>query len=186
MCDNLQSICLIIALDKGLTVSITQTKHTIHQLGDTIRILSNALPHILLLIIRQFHIRCRQYLCKTRNDIQRRTYLVGDIADKLGLHLRRDSSPLISDPQLFVHLLLSDGRTLLQVNNGTVNFTHELTNAESARLQQALGNSNLSNEDKQRAVATVINGIIVSRQMSQNYQQGIDAQENQSEIVQRK
>ena len=84
MCDNLQSICLIIALDKGLTVGITQTKHTIHQLGDTIRILGNALPHILLLIIRQFHIRCRQYLCKTRNDIQRRTYLVGDIADKLG------------------------------------------------------------------------------------------------------
>ena len=111
MCDNLQSICLIIALDKGLTVGITQTKHTIHQLGDTIRILGNALPHILLLIIRQFHIRCRQYLCKTRNDIQRRTYLVGDIADKLGLHLRRDSSPFIGDAQLFVHLLLSDGRT---------------------------------------------------------------------------
>ena len=84
------------------------------------------------------------------------------------------------------NLLLADGRTLLQVNNGTVNFTHELSNAESARLQQALGNDSLSNEEKQRAVAAVINGIIVSHQMSQNYQQGIDAQNNQSEVVQRK
>ena len=84
------------------------------------------------------------------------------------------------------NLLLADGRTLLQVNNGTVNFTHELSNAESARLQQALGNDSLSNEEKQRAVAAVINGIVVSHQMSQNYQQGIDAQNNQSEVVQRK
>ena len=106
-------------------------------------------------------------------------------ATDAALNKRVDLTPLLPNLKE-CNLLLSDGRTLLQVNNGTVNFTHELTNAESARLQQALGNSNLSNEDKQRAVATVINGIIVSRQMSQNYQQGIDAQENQSEIVQRK
>ena len=106
-------------------------------------------------------------------------------ATDAALNKRVDLTPLLPNLKE-CNLLLADGRTLLQVNNGTVNFTHELTNAESARLQQALGNSSLSNEDKQRAVATVINGIIVSRQMSQNYQQGIDAQENQSEIVQRK
>ena len=106
-------------------------------------------------------------------------------ATDAALNKRVDLTPLLPNLKE-CNLLLADGRTLLQVNNGTVNFTHELTNAESARLQQALGNSSLNNEDKQRAVATVINGIIVSRQMSQNYQQGIDAQENQSEIVQRK
>jgi hypothetical protein len=106
-------------------------------------------------------------------------------ATDAALNKRVDLTPLLPNLKE-CNLLLADGRTLLQVNNGTVNFTHELTNAESARLQQALGNSSLSKEDKQRAVATVINGIIVSRQMSQNYQQGIDAQENQSEIVQRK
>ena len=84
------------------------------------------------------------------------------------------------------NLIISDNRPLLQVDNGTVNFTHEITNAEMIRLQQALGNSNLSEDDKRRAVASVVNGIVVSQQMSQNYQQGVDAQQNQEQSIQRK
>jgi hypothetical protein len=84
------------------------------------------------------------------------------------------------------NLIISDSRPLLQVDNGTVNFTHEITNAEMARLQQALGNSNLSEDDKRRAVASVVNGIVVPQQMSQNYQQGVDAQQNQEQSIQRK
>ena len=83
-------------------------------------------------------------------------------------------------------VVLNDGNPLLQVNNGTVNFTHELTNAELTRIQQALGNANLSDAEKQRTIASVINGIIVSQQMSQNYQQGVEAQQSQQEAVQRK
>lgn len=83
-------------------------------------------------------------------------------------------------------IVLNDGNPLLQVNNGTVNFTHELTNAELTRIQQALGNANLSDAEKQRTIASVINGIIVSQQMSQNYQQGVEAQQSQQEAVQRK
>ena len=84
------------------------------------------------------------------------------------------------------NLIISDNRPLLQVDNGTVNFTHEITNAEMIRLQQALGNSNLSEDDKRRAVASVVNGIVVSQQMSQNYKQGMDAQQNQEQSIQRK
>ena len=84
------------------------------------------------------------------------------------------------------NLIITDNRPLLQVDNGTVNFTHEITNAEMTRLQQALGNSNLSEDDKRRAVASVVNGIVVSQQMSQNYQQGVDAQQNQEQSIQRK
>ncbi len=83
-------------------------------------------------------------------------------------------------------VMLNDGNPLLQVNNGTVNFTHELSNAELTRIQQALGNVNLSDAEKQRTIASVINGIIVSQQMSQNYQQGVEAQQCQQEAVQRK
>ena len=83
-------------------------------------------------------------------------------------------------------IMLNDGNPLLQVNNGTVNFTQELTNAELTRIQQALGNTNLSDSEKQRSIASVINGIIVSQQMSQNYQQGVEAQQSQQEAVQRK
>ena len=96
-----------------------------------------------------------------------------------------DLTPLL--PHMKVcNLIISDSRPLLQVDNGTVNFTHEITNAEMARLQQALGNSNLSEDDKRRAVASVVTGIVVSQQMSQNYQQGVDAQQNQEQSIQRK
>ena len=84
------------------------------------------------------------------------------------------------------NLIISDNRPLLQVDNGTVSFNHELSNAEMIRLQQALGNSSLSEDDKRRAVASVVNGIVVSQQMSQNYQQGVDAQQNQEQSIQRK
>ena len=90
-------------------------------------------------------------------------------------------------PQLKVcKLVMTDSTPLLQVDNGTVRFTHEITNAEMAKLQQALGNSSLSEDDKRRAVASVVNGIVVSQQMSQNYQQGVDAQQNQEQSIQRK
>ena len=81
---------------------------------------------------------------------------------------------------------VSGSRPLLQVNNGTMSFTHVLTNAELTRIQQALGNSSLSDDEKRRTVASVVNGIVVSQQMSQNYEQGMDAQQSQQEAVQRK
>ena len=83
-------------------------------------------------------------------------------------------------------IMLNDGKPILQVNNGTVKFSHELTNAEMTRIQQALGNANLSDAEKQRTIASVINGIVMSQQMSQNYQQGVETQQNQQEAVQRK
>ena len=96
-----------------------------------------------------------------------------------------DLTPLL--PHMKVcNLIISDSRPLLQVDNGTVNFTHEITNAEMARLQQALGNCNLTEDDKRRAIASVVNGIVVSQQMSQNFQQGVDAQQNQEQSIQRK
>ena len=83
-------------------------------------------------------------------------------------------------------IMLNDGKPLLQVNNGTVKFSHELTNAEMTRIQQALGNTNLSDVEKQRTIASVINGIVMSQQVSQNYQQGMETQQSQQEAVQRK
>ncbi|MBR0262530.1 MAG: peptidoglycan DD-metalloendopeptidase family protein [Prevotella sp.] len=83
-------------------------------------------------------------------------------------------------------LSLSTGSPLLTVDNGSVRFTHELTNAEMTRIQQTLGNNDLSDDEKRRSVASMVNGIVVSQQMSQNYQQGVEAQQSQQEAVQRK
>ena len=83
-------------------------------------------------------------------------------------------------------VLLNDGKPLLRVNNGIVSFSHELTHAELSRIRQALGNASLSDAEKQRTIASMVNGIVVSQQLSQNYQQGVEAQQDQQVNLQRK
>lgn len=83
-------------------------------------------------------------------------------------------------------LSVSTGKPLLLIDNGNVRFTHELSNAELARIQQTIGNNDLSDVEKRKNIASIVNGIAVSQQMSQNYQQGMEAQQSQQEAVQRK
>jgi hypothetical protein len=61
------------------------------------------------------------------------------------------------------------------------NTTHAMTTAEMNRLNLALSDSTLTAEQKQQRVASVINGIALSTQMSQNYQQNIQTQQAPSE-----
>ena len=72
------------------------------------------------------------------------------------------------------------------MNNGNVNFTHELSNAELAKIQQTLGNTSMSDDDKRRSIASVVNNIVVTQQASQNFQQGVDANQRNQESVQLK
>ena len=83
-------------------------------------------------------------------------------------------------------LSVSTGKPLLLIDNGNVRFSHELSNAELARIQQTIGNNELSDADKRKNIASIVNGIMVSQQMSQNYQQGMEAQQSQQETIQRK
>ena len=83
-------------------------------------------------------------------------------------------------------IILQDNKPFLQVNNGTVNFTHQLTGAELAKIQQTLGNAEQSDTDKKQRIASMVNGIVVSQQVQQNYQQGLNVQEAQNETIQRK
>ena len=84
------------------------------------------------------------------------------------------------------NLVLQGGKPYLQVNNGNVSFTHELSNAELSRIQQTLGNTSLSDEDKRRNIGSIVNSIVVTQQASQNYQQGVNQSENQSNNLQMK
>jgi murein DD-endopeptidase MepM/ murein hydrolase activator NlpD len=65
------------------------------------------------------------------------------------------------------------------------NTTHAMTTAEMNRLNLALSDSSLTAEQKQQRVASVINGIALSSQMSQNYQQNLASQQTQSETITR-
>jgi hypothetical protein len=60
-----------------------------------------------------------------------------------------------------------------------------MTTAEMNRLNLALSDNSLTTEQKQQRVASVINGIALSTQMSQNYQQSINTQQSQSETFTR-
>ena len=79
---------------------------------------------------------------------------------------------------------IQSGKPVLHVDNGIVQFSRELSNAEMVKLQQTLGNDNLSNDDKRRGVASIIQTAVVSQQMSQNYQNGISDQQDRQESIQ--
>ena len=79
---------------------------------------------------------------------------------------------------------IQDGKPYLHADNGTVQFTREMTQAEMTKLQQTLSNADLSNDDKRRGVASIIQAATVSQQMSQNYQNGVDNQQDRQESVQ--
>ncbi len=79
---------------------------------------------------------------------------------------------------------IQEGKPYLHVDNGTIEFTRELTNAELAKLQQTLGSASLNDDDKRRGVASIIQTAVVSQQMSQNYQKAMDYQQDRQESVQ--
>lgn len=72
-----------------------------------------------------------------------------------------------------------NGAATLTMNNGQQQFSHVLTNAETSRLSQALNDSGLSQEARQQRVAGIINSIVISQQVSQNYNQAIENQETE-------
>lgn len=63
---------------------------------------------------------------------------------------------------------------VLSVNNGSVSFTHELTNAEMQRLSVAL------QEKSEAKVSAVINNIVTQQQMSQSFDRQVGADQSQS------
>jgi len=81
-------------------------------------------------------------------------------------------------------IILQNNKPFLQVDTGNLRFFRELTNAEIVKIQQTLGNTALSQEEKQRSIAAIINSAVVSRQVSQNYENGMGAQADRQETVQ--
>ena len=77
-------------------------------------------------------------------------------------------------------------RPILHVESGEIKVHHQLNETEKIKISQTLGNTNLSDDDKRVRIASVVNSIVLSQQMSQNYQQGVEASQSQAESLQRK
>ena len=80
----------------------------------------------------------------------------------------------------------ANGKAVLRADNGMVAVRHELSATELNRLSLVLSDGNLSDEAKRMRVAGLVNGIVLSRQAAQNYEQGMSEGQERTETLQRK
>lgn len=69
---------------------------------------------------------------------------------------------------------------LLHVNDGNNVYNINLSQSDMNRLNLALSDSSLNSDQKQQRVASVVNNIIMSAQLSQSYQQGMTLNQEQN------
>ena len=96
-----------------------------------------------------------------------------------------DLTPLVSGMKMCCLSIGDNGRAILTADNGNVKVSRELTSAELSRLSTMLNNDNLSEETKRLRVAGMVNGIVISQQASQNFEQGMQEQQGRSENMHR-
>lgn len=80
--------------------------------------------------------------------------------------------------------LLDNGKMILQTDTGNGKLNHELTVTEQNTLFSIL-NSNSDDATKQQKIGNFINGVVVSQQASQNYDEIVKQQQSQTQSLQR-
>ncbi len=78
-----------------------------------------------------------------------------------------------------------DGRATISADNGSTKVTRDITNAEMNKLQTILGDSNLSEEGKKIRVAGLVSNIVISQQVSMNYEQIQQNAQQQQQTISR-
>ena len=78
-----------------------------------------------------------------------------------------------------------NNKAVLQADNGIVQVSRELSTVELSRLSTTLNNPELSEESKRMRVAGMVNAIVLSQQVSQNFEQGMSEQQSQNEQIRR-
>lgn len=78
-----------------------------------------------------------------------------------------------------------NNKAVLQADNGIVQVSRELSTAWLSRLSATLNNPELSEESKRMRVAGMVNTIVLSQQVSQNFEQGMSEQQSQNEQIKR-
>ena len=96
-----------------------------------------------------------------------------------------DLTLLVSGMKMCSLSIGDNGRAILTADNGNVKVCRELTSAELSRLSATLNNDSLSEETKRLRVAGMVNGIVISQQASQNFEQGMQEQQGWSENMHR-
>lgn len=98
---------------------------------------------------------------------------------------RIDLKPLLPNMKSCELAISENGKAVLRMDNGELRVSRELTSAELSRLSATLNNSELSEEGKRLRVSGMLNTIILSEAASQNFEQGMAAQQGQTENLKR-
>ena len=77
------------------------------------------------------------------------------------------------------------GKATLRADNGELRVSRELTAVELSRLSATLNDGTLSEESKRLRVTGLLNTVILSAAASQNFEQGMSAQQGQTENLKR-
>lgn len=96
-----------------------------------------------------------------------------------------DLTSLVSGMKTCSLSIGDNGRAILTADNGNVKVSRELTSAELSRLSATLNDQGLSEETKRLRVAGMVNSIVISRQASQNFEQGMQEQQGRNESMHR-
>lgn len=96
-----------------------------------------------------------------------------------------DLTSLVSGMKTCSLSIGDNGRAILTADNGNVKISRELTSAELSRLSATLNDQGLSEETKRLRVAGMVSSIVISRQASQNFEQGIQEQQGRNESMHR-
>lgn len=96
-----------------------------------------------------------------------------------------DLTSLVSGMKTCSLSIGDNGRAILTADNGNVKVSRELTSAELSRLSATLNDQGLSEETKRLRVAGMVNGIVISQQASQNFEQGMQEQQGRNESMHR-
>lgn len=98
---------------------------------------------------------------------------------------RIDLAALVPGMKSCALVLGDNGKAVIHADNGTVQVSRELTSAEMSRLSAALASETLSDEAKRMRVAGMVNTIVLSEVASQNFEQGMNQQQGQTENLRR-
>lgn len=96
-----------------------------------------------------------------------------------------DLTSLVSGMKTCSLSIGDNGRAILTADNGNVKVSRELTSAELSRLSATLNDQGLSEETKRLRVAGMVNSIVISQQVSQNFEQGMQEQQGRNESLHR-
>mgnify|MGYP005919440595 FL=1 len=96
-----------------------------------------------------------------------------------------DLTPLLPHMKTCALVVGENNKAVLQADNGSIQFSRELSANELSRLSATLNSPGLSEESKRMRVAGMVNALVLSQQASQNFEQGMSEHQGREEQIKR-